>query len=101
MKNEIYKYLEQYQDIYKTDLYAESINLNGRENKELNEYFNSIKDCLECSLGQTRTNFVFGNGNPESDIVFIGEAPGEKEDLEGIPFVSDFSHEKNKSSRKR
>lgn len=45
------------------------------------------KSCSECSLSQTRTNVVFGAGNPNAEIMFIGEAPGEKEDLSGQPFV--------------
>lgn len=44
-------------------------------------------DCRNCALGQTRTNCVFGVGDPEADLMFVGEAPGEQEDLSGIPFV--------------
>lgn len=43
--------------------------------------------CQKCPLGKTRTNLVFGTGNPNARLMFIGEAPGEKEDLSGIPFV--------------
>lgn len=43
--------------------------------------------CHGCALADTRTNVVFGKGNPDADILFIGEAPGEKEDLSGQPFV--------------
>jgi uracil-DNA glycosylase len=46
-----------------------------------------ISGCLKCSLGKTRTNFVFGVGNPNADIMFIGEAPGADEDEKGEPFV--------------
>lgn len=46
-----------------------------------------IQDCTRCPLGKTRTKFVFGAGNPNAEIVFIGEAPGRDEDLQGIPFV--------------
>lgn len=42
---------------------------------------------MECELGKTRTNFVFGSGNSSAEIVFIGEAPGRNEDLQGKPFV--------------
>ncbi len=43
--------------------------------------------CQKCSLCETRTNCVFGTGNRNARLMFIGEAPGEKEDLSGIPFV--------------
>jgi uracil-DNA glycosylase family 4 len=46
-----------------------------------------ICTCVKCSLGVTRTNFVFGVGNPRADIVVIGEAPGADEDAQGEPFV--------------
>ena len=47
----------------------------------------ACKACEKCELCQTRTHVVFGMGNPQSDILFIGEGPGENEDLEGLPFV--------------
>ncbi|MCC6475948.1 uracil-DNA glycosylase [bacterium] len=46
-----------------------------------------ICTCTKCSLGSTRTKFVFGDGNPHARIVFVGEAPGFDEDQTGIPFV--------------
>ena len=46
-----------------------------------------ILDNLECPLKDAATNLVFGKGNPDAQILFIGEAPGEKEDLQGLPFV--------------
>lgn len=48
------------------------------------------KDCMNCNkcgLCQSRTNLVFGVGNREADILFVGEGPGENEDLQGEPFV--------------
>ena len=44
-------------------------------------------DCQRCALADTRTNLVFGDGNPNAPIMLIGEGPGEQEDLSGIPFV--------------
>ncbi len=44
-------------------------------------------DCHNCPLGDTRTKLVFGTGSKTARLMFIGEAPGEKEDLSGIPFV--------------
>ena len=43
--------------------------------------------CRKCALASTRTNLVFGVGNPQAKLMFIGEAPGEQEDLSGVPFV--------------
>lgn len=43
--------------------------------------------CTACSLHQSRTNCVFGTGSQNADLLFVGEAPGESEDLQGIPFV--------------
>ena len=47
-------------------------------------------------LKDTATNIVFGKGNPDAKILFIGEAPGEKEDIQGIPFVGSAGRELNK-----
>ena len=44
-------------------------------------------NCTRCGLSQTRTNVVFGMGNPRAEVMFIGEGPGQKEDEEGLPFV--------------
>jgi len=43
--------------------------------------------CTSCELAQTRTNVVFGTGNKDSKVMFIGEGPGEQEDLQAEPFV--------------
>ena len=43
--------------------------------------------CTRCSLCQTKTKTVFGTGNRQAKLMFVGEAPGEQEDLSGIPFV--------------
>ncbi len=51
------------------------------------ELEDACRACHGCSLGETRTNTVFGTGNREAKLMFVGEAPGEKEDLSGIPFV--------------
>ena len=47
----------------------------------------SIIDCKKCKLCNNRTNIVFGTGNREADIMFIGEGPGGDEDIKGEPFV--------------
>ncbi len=55
--------------------------------QSLDSLYEQIKDCLKCPLGHLRTNFVFGDGIPDADIVLIGEAPGAEEDKMGKPFV--------------
>ena len=51
------------------------------------ELKHSCESCRACPLHATRTNCVFGVGNPSAKLMFVGEAPGEQEDLTGIPFV--------------
>jgi DNA polymerase len=46
-----------------------------------------VKGCVRCRLSETRTQTVFGEGDPDAQIFFIGEGPGENEDLSGRPFV--------------
>lgn len=46
-----------------------------------------VRACTECELCRTRTQAVPGNGNPEAEILFVGEAPGFHEDRQGLPFV--------------
>lgn len=53
----------------------------------LEELQELMGDCHRCALGDTRTKLVFGAGRPDADVLFIGEAPGRNEDLQGEPFV--------------
>ncbi len=55
--------------------------------KTLEEIEKECRACERCSLCQTRKNVVFGVGNEKATLMFIGEAPGQKEDESGIPFV--------------
>ena len=55
--------------------------------KQLNAVNKKWQKKCKCKLHKTATQAVFGNGNPNAEIVFIGEAPGKKEDSTGIPFV--------------
>jgi DNA polymerase len=50
------------------------------------ELYNSLRD-HDCPLRASRTKLVFGAGNADADIMFVGEAPGAQEDLQGLPFV--------------
>lgn len=53
----------------------------------LQELKNECAACHKCPLGDTRTNCVFGTGDERAELMFVGEAPGEQEDLTGTPFV--------------
>ncbi len=47
----------------------------------------ALGDCTRCRLCEGRNEIVFGDGNPQADLMFVGEGPGEDEDLRGLPFV--------------
>ena len=53
----------------------------------LEELERRTQSCQRCGLGETRTNLVFGEGDPGADLMFVGEGPGEVEDRTGRPFV--------------
>lgn len=53
----------------------------------LDDFNAAICTCMKCPLGETRTKFVFGVGNPHATLMLIGEAPGADEDAQGEPFV--------------
>jgi DNA polymerase len=55
--------------------------------ERLKEFFLEIRECQECRLHSTRNKFVFGSGSAEAEVMFVGEAPGKNEDLQGLPFV--------------
>src|SRR5271170_3184079 len=53
----------------------------------LKAVYQEARDCVACPLHETRTTVVFGAGNADSELMFVGEAPGANEDLQGLPFV--------------
>tara|TARA_B100000315_G_C14379356_1_gene496712 strand:- start:24 stop:686 length:663 start_codon:yes stop_codon:yes gene_type:complete len=85
----LFKYLDQTRQLYGNQLFVERVRKKAFEssNGDLDSFYQSICTCQKCPLGKTRNNFVFGVGNPHADIVFVGEAPGKQEDLQGVPFV--------------
>jgi uracil-DNA glycosylase len=54
---------------------------------ELQAFAAEVTVCTKCALAQGRTQVVFGSGDPEADLMFVGEAPGFHEDKQGVPFV--------------
>ncbi|MEI0525254.1 uracil-DNA glycosylase [Brachyspira murdochii] len=58
------------------------------KNEDLKKIYNEVEKCMKCeALCNSRLNVVFGRGDEEPDIVFVGEAPGADEDKQGLPFV--------------
>ena len=57
------------------------------EKLPLDEFRAQVENCHACSLCETRTNIVFGDGDPHARVLIVGEAPGKNEDLQGKPFV--------------
>ena len=60
-----------------------------QKHESLEKIRKSLGDCQHCKLAKGRTNLVFGAGNPQARLVFVGEGPGRDEDLQGEPFVGE------------
>jgi uracil-DNA glycosylase family 4 len=64
------------------------VSASAAERRErLVEVYKEASGCLRCPLSETRTKVVFGNGNADAEVMFVGEAPGADEDRQGLPFV--------------
>jgi len=104
--SDLYRYLRQQKEQYGDSLYideevlhraalaaqgltevAGTVTEAWKTAESLAELEGMIHDCRKCPLGDTRTRFVFGVGNPRADVVLVGEAPGAEEDKQGEPFV--------------
>ena len=95
------QYLRQTRDLFGDEIYVEldptpsgTSSIKSTQKPSYSEFpsdlslFNQhINQCHKCELGNSRTNFVFGVGDPNASLVLVGEAPGEQEDLKGEPFV--------------
>jgi DNA polymerase len=66
---------------------ATPVRVSAARGLELKEIRDEIGDCTRCKLHKGRTNIVFGVGDPQARLMFIGEGPGADEDLKGEPFV--------------
>jgi uracil-DNA glycosylase len=84
---------ELYLDTMSASAFIRALNSPGtqpivkRDTNSLTVIQDRAAGCMACSLGQTRTTSVFSRGNPLSELVVVGEAPGEEEDKTGRPFV--------------
>ncbi len=83
------KYFRQTADLFGSELYVDAVipSIKTGSSGSLDDFQTQICGCLKCPLGSTRIKFVFGVGNPDADLVLVGEAPGKDEDLLGEPFV--------------
>jgi uracil-DNA glycosylase family 4 len=61
--------------------------MSEQRRERLVEVYNQASTCERCPLAATRTRVVFGAGNADADLMFVGEAPGAEEDRQGLPFV--------------
>jgi uracil-DNA glycosylase len=98
LKDEVIKALKVQSEIFGDVLFDEKENIIIKRKTEIvSETFHSAKsleelnslicNCIKCQLGDTRKNFVFGTGNPNAEVLILGEGPGAEEDEQGLPFV--------------
>lgn len=84
-------YLKQTQELFGDELYLSKTTDSHEKNKnaksDLEIFCKEINECQKCALGATRNKFVFGVGDPQANLILVGEAPGAEEDRLGEPFV--------------
>lgn len=87
----LYQLLRQYHQLGMDELYLSPEDIGNAmpatNKKQLESLHESIRDCKLCKLCKERTQVVFGVGNPNAKLVFVGEGPGADEDKQGEPFV--------------
>ena len=78
-------YLKKYQKLFSNEIYAspnkskyKKIENQKSHSYDIDQYRSLISNCQECQLFETRKNFVFGSGDPNADLLLVGEAPGLK-----------------------
>ena len=85
------RYLKQTKELFGDELILDKTNISHKKNKnaqsDLEIFCNEISECQKCVLGTTRNKFVFGTGDPQANLMLVGEAPGAEEDRLGEPFV--------------
>ena len=87
-------YLKKYKRLFSDEIFVSCDGFGNESRKDLkhakyvlNQYETLISNCQKCQLSEFRKNFVFGYGDPEADLVLVGEAPGSDEDEKGLPFI--------------
>lgn len=96
-------FFQWYNDLYGSNYFVDREKISPNQSKNetvhpspLEQFKSEIESCTRCPLHKTRTNFVFGVGNEDAEIFFVGEAPGKYEDLQGEPFVGQAGQLLNK-----
>jgi len=84
--------LEYFRDLGIRDLYVDAVRsdsaaLTPGSSPDLPALQKFLEGCPRCKLSRSRTQIVFGQGNPKADLMFVGEAPGHDEDVQGLAFV--------------
>ncbi|MFQ6676725.1 MAG: uracil-DNA glycosylase family protein [Fidelibacterota bacterium] len=90
-RDDVRRYLRQNQELFGDELFITTPSQNRqtdeKNSEDLSLFEADISACQKCSLGSSRTEFVFGVGDPNADLLIVGEAPGAEEDKKGEPFV--------------
>jgi len=93
-REKIEGFFQWYSDLYGNSYFVDREKIDRKRTRNepihpspLEQFKEEIENCTRCPLHKTRTNFVFGVGNERAAILFVGEAPGKYEDLQGEPFV--------------
>ncbi len=91
------KYIRQHIELFGDEIYTPIDYVDGSFFKKFNNvvsthetidrFKTSIENCEKCNLSLTRNKFVFGSGDPDADLLLVGEGPGKEEDSKGEPFV--------------
>ncbi len=84
--------LKYFRDLGVAEIYLDTLSLEAPaavpgSMPDLRSLQKFLEGCPRCKLSKTRTNIVFGQGNPKADLMFVGEAPGREEDEQGLAFV--------------
>ena len=87
MMNGVKVYLQFLKDTVGIEYMKGTGDMDNEEKESLQKLKKEVERCKRCPLFRTRTHIVFGEGNEDAEIMFVGEAPGREEDLSGKPFI--------------
>jgi uracil-DNA glycosylase family 4 len=87
--SDILKSMRSYLEMEKENGIAEYLFTSKPKDVRLSLVKNTVSHCQKCPLGKMRKNIVFGSGNINAKLMFVGEAPGHEEDIRGMPFVGE------------